>query len=128
MQPRVRGYPGERVTVADVSRLPPPITTLWDWQIRAACRNIESTTFFHPEHERGPAKAERDNRAKAICSGCPVVQACLHHALAVQEPYGVWGGLTVTERAAMHHRDRLAASDLVNHTTVIQPTEARRHG
>ena len=27
-----------------------------------------------------------------------MVKECLEHALAVQEPYGVWGGLNATER------------------------------
>lgn len=87
--------------MADIRRLPPPISAHWDWQIDAACRDIDSTMFFNPEHERGPAKNDRDNRAKAVCSGCPVIEACRRHALVVQEPYGVWGGLTVAERATL---------------------------
>jgi WhiB family redox-sensing transcriptional regulator len=31
-------------------------------------------------------------RAKAICSKCPVIDACLESALARREPWGVWGG------------------------------------
>ena len=82
-------------------RLPVPVTSIWDWQMRAACRNLDSAMFFHPENERGPAKANRDRRAKVICSACPVIESCRRHALAVHEPYGVWGGLTVTERDAV---------------------------
>jgi WhiB family redox-sensing transcriptional regulator len=87
--------------MVDVRRLPPPVTDVWDWQIEAACRGVDSMMFFHPERERGSAKDERDSRAKAICMSCPVIQACRDHALTVQEPYGVWGGLTVAERAAL---------------------------
>ena len=36
--------------------------------------------------------------AKALCARCPVVQECLDHALSVREPFGVWGGLNLTER------------------------------
>jgi WhiB family transcriptional regulator, redox-sensing transcriptional regulator len=90
--------------VVDVSRLPPPVSTLWDWQIDAACRDIDSTMFFHPEHERGLAKDDRDNHAKAVCSGCPVFEACRRHALVVRKPYGVWGGLTTAERAMLIRR------------------------
>lgn len=114
-------------------RLPPPVTDVWDWQIDAACRNVDSTTFFHPERERGAAKEDRDRRAKAICSRCPVIQACRRHALSVQEPYGVWGGLTVAERAALLREDRPGArgqntttTHSANHTVVSQPMEARR--
>ena len=69
--------------------------------MRAACRDLDSSVFFHPENERGPAKVDRDHRAKVICAGCPVIESCRRHALAVHEPYGVWGGLTVTERDAL---------------------------
>ncbi|HEX7662556.1 MAG TPA: WhiB family transcriptional regulator, partial [Pseudonocardiaceae bacterium] len=47
---------------------------------------------------RGPARARREARAKAICQSCPVLELCRQHALAVQEPYGIWGGLSESER------------------------------
>jgi WhiB family transcriptional regulator, redox-sensing transcriptional regulator len=87
--------------MADVRRLPVPVTTIWDWQLRAACRDIDTDVFFHPEHERGPAKDRRDRRAKRVCARCPVIEACRRHALGVREPYGVWGGMTVAERAEL---------------------------
>lgn len=31
-------------------------------------------------------------RAKAVCSSCPVREACLAGALNRREPWGVWGG------------------------------------
>lgn len=98
----------EAVSVADVRRLPVPVTSIWDWRPGAACRDVDSTVFFHPEHERGPAKDSRERRAKRVCARCPVIEACRRYALAVQEPYGVWGGLTVAERAAiLRHPRRL---------------------
>ena len=33
-----------------------------------------------------------------MCQTCPVVEQCRRHALAVHEPYGVWGGLSEAER------------------------------
>lgn len=54
--------------------------------------------FFGPAGERGSARQQREERAKEICADCPVQQACLQHALAAAEPYGVWGGLTEGER------------------------------
>ena len=86
--------------MADVRRLPPADTAIWDCQLRAACRYVDSTVFFHPDHERGSAKNERDTHAKRICRGCRVIEHCRRPALAVQEPYGVWGGLTATERTS----------------------------
>lgn len=89
------------VNVAHLLRIPDPVTDLWDWQLRSACREMDSAMFFHPDRERGQAKDERDRRAKAVCGRCPVVAQCRRHALQVREPYGVWGGLTVAERTEM---------------------------
>jgi WhiB family transcriptional regulator, redox-sensing transcriptional regulator len=33
-----------------------------------------------------------------MCRSCPVRPECAAHALTAREPYGVWGGLTETER------------------------------
>jgi WhiB family redox-sensing transcriptional regulator len=86
--------------MADVRRLPRPVAEVWDWQLLAKCRDAETDMFFHPEHERGDVKQSREERAKAACRACPVRADCLAHALAVHEPYGIWGGLTPRERAA----------------------------
>jgi WhiB family redox-sensing transcriptional regulator len=59
---------------------------------------MDSAFFFHPEGERGPARANREARAKSVCGGCGVLDQCRRHALAVQEPYGIWGGLSESER------------------------------
>jgi WhiB family redox-sensing transcriptional regulator len=74
---------------------------------------MDSGVFFHPERERGPAKADREARAKAICARCPVRDPCRRHALAAEEPYGVWGGLTEAERDEIvrRHRRRPALDD-----------------
>ncbi|MBW0100871.1 WhiB family transcriptional regulator [Pseudonocardia sp. KRD291] len=90
--------------MADVRRLPTPVTRIWDWQLRAACRDVDSTVFFHPPDERGPAAVARDAEAKTVCAACPVIEDCRRHALTVQEPYGVWGGLTSGERHALLNR------------------------
>jgi hypothetical protein len=50
--------------MAETSRLPVPGTDAWDWQLRASCRNENSSYFFHPAGERGLKKARRDARAK----------------------------------------------------------------
>jgi WhiB family redox-sensing transcriptional regulator len=84
--------------MADTRRLPGPIADLWDWQRRGACRGVDSAQFFHPDGERGPSRTRREVRAKAICRTCPVRAECAAHALAVREPYGVWGGFTEAER------------------------------
>ncbi len=87
--------------MADTRRLPGPNADVWDWQLHAACRGMSSAFFFHPEGERGPARARREAQAKAICLDCPALQPCRRHALAVHEPYGIWGGLSESERAQL---------------------------
>ena len=96
--------------MADVSRLPGPNADFWDWQLSGACRGEDPRLFFHPEGERGEVREARQKAAKAICAGCPVLAECRSHALAVREPYGIWGGLSEDERAAIHRRQKLAAA------------------
>jgi WhiB family transcriptional regulator, redox-sensing transcriptional regulator len=76
----------------------------WEWTSAGACRSADLTLFFPPDGMRGAERAARENAAKAICAGCPVRRPCREHALAVREPYGVWGGLTEDERAALVNR------------------------
>jgi len=74
---------------------------LWEWQYQGACRDADETLFFHPEGERGARRRSRDARAKEICARCPVLRECREQSLTVREPYGVWGGLSEDERAAI---------------------------
>ena len=62
---------------------------------------MATADFFHPDAERGSSKQRRDAKAKAVCACCPVIAQCRAHALQVQEPYGVWGGLTEDERSQL---------------------------
>jgi WhiB family redox-sensing transcriptional regulator len=84
--------------MTDISRLPGPVLDQWEWQQEGACRAEDTELFFHPDNERGPTRAAREQAAKAVCARCPVVQQCREHALASREPYGVWGGLSEPER------------------------------
>ena len=54
--------------------------------------------FPPPQFERKVERAERERRAKEICSGCPVTGECLDYALTIREPHGIWGGLNEGER------------------------------
>ncbi|MBY4208040.1 WhiB family transcriptional regulator [Rhodococcus fascians] len=78
-----------------------PIAELWDWQLEANCRGLQVRTFFPPSGTRGKSLEKIEQRAKSICAACPVRQSCLDHALECGEPYGVWGGLSPTERARL---------------------------
>ena len=92
--------------MTDVSRLPGPMMDVWEWQYDGACRDMDTEMFFHPEGERGAARRRRAANAKAVCATCPVIEQCRQHALASQEPYGIWGGMTEEERREIVQRKR----------------------
>jgi WhiB family transcriptional regulator, redox-sensing transcriptional regulator len=88
----------------EVTRESPEFPGAWGsslWRLRAACRTVDSTVFFSPDRERGPAREAREARAKAICAGCPVIRECASYALTAGERYGVWGGLSERDRLAL---------------------------
>ncbi len=78
----------------------------WDWQLAAQCRGRDDL-FFHPHGEREPARSDRERAAKALCARCPVRRECADHALTMGEPYGVWGGVSETEREEQLHGPRV---------------------
>ena len=96
--------PNRSKEMAEISRLPIPVMEEWEWQYKGACRDLDPEMFFHPDGERGPRRRNRENAAKAVCATCPVIAACRAHALAVQEPYGIWGGLSEDDRAVILER------------------------
>ncbi|WP_020669857.1 WhiB family transcriptional regulator [Amycolatopsis nigrescens] len=98
--------------MADLSRLPVVVSEEWEWQLQGSCRGVDSSLFFHTDNERGLARERREARAKAICHGCPVLRQCREHALAVQEPYGIWGGLGEMERRDLFLQERRKARTL----------------
>ncbi|MFD9412079.1 WhiB family transcriptional regulator [Streptomyces sp. NPDC059989] len=82
----------------NLSRLPGLAQTHWSWQAEALCREVGSEQFYGPWNEPRGVRERRDQEAKQLCATCPVLKACLRHALRTGEPYGVWGGLTARER------------------------------
>jgi WhiB family transcriptional regulator, redox-sensing transcriptional regulator len=82
------------------------VADIWEWQLQGACREADPRLFFHTEGERGSARRGRDDAARAVCASCPVIEECRRHALAVREPYGVWGGLSEDDRELIYSRER----------------------
>jgi WhiB family transcriptional regulator, redox-sensing transcriptional regulator len=82
------------------ARLPKPLWDNWSWQESAACRDVNPDIFFSVDSERGLRRRAHEVLAHSLCSTCPVRQQCREHAIAVGEPYGVWGGTTEDERSA----------------------------
>jgi len=92
--------------MADLRRLPGPTADQWEWQLHAACRGLDSSSFFNDDGERAPFRSRREAAAKQLCRGCPVLAQCREHALEVREPYGVWGGLSSSEREQLQRGRR----------------------
>jgi len=44
-----------------------PTADVWDWQLQGACRGETSDVFYHPDGERGRARAVRPRRQKSRC-------------------------------------------------------------
>jgi len=61
------------------------------WREFAACNGADPDLFF-------PNRGGSGRLAKMICMKCPVRELCLEDALARQEKYGIWGGMTHRER------------------------------
>jgi WhiB family redox-sensing transcriptional regulator len=68
-----------------------PVTSAGPWTRDANCRGKDPDLFF-------PTRGERTQPAKDICASCPVRLQCLEYALANQEGFGVWGGLSAKQR------------------------------
>lgn len=50
--------------------------------------------------------------AKALCASCPLQKLCLDTALANDEHWGIWGGLTGEERAILRRRLKSAGKEV----------------
>lgn len=61
------------------------------WQERALCAQTDPEAFF-------PEKGGSTREAKRVCTGCEVKGECLEYALARDERFGIWGGMSERER------------------------------
>lgn len=73
--------------------------TVIAWQDEAVCRTTDPEIFF-------PDKGESTREGKKVCARCPVKAECLEHALANEERFGVWGGLSERERRRIRYTRR----------------------
>ncbi len=62
-----------------------------EWQENALCAQTDPEAFF-------PEKGGSTREAKRICVSCEVRTQCLEYALAHDERFGIWGGLSERER------------------------------
>ncbi|MBO0515797.1 WhiB family transcriptional regulator [Streptomyces beijiangensis] len=68
------------------------------WQEKALCAQT-GPEFFFPD----PGSSTRD--AKRLCGVCEERVACLQYALANDERFGVWGGLSEKERLSLRRTE-----------------------
>ena len=61
------------------------------WYEQAACLGKNADCFF-------PEKGGSTREAKRICQTCDVRMECLEYALANDERFGIWGGMSERER------------------------------
>lgn len=71
--------------------------TAMSWQERALCAQTDPEAFF-------PEKGGSTREAKKVCTGCEVRAECLEYALAHDERFGIWGGLSERERRKLKKR------------------------
>ena len=67
------------------------------WQERALCAQTDPEAFF-------PEKGGSPREAKRVCATCEVREECLEYALANDERFGIWGGLSERERRKLKRR------------------------
>jgi WhiB family redox-sensing transcriptional regulator len=70
---------------------------LLGWQERALCAQTDPEAFF-------PEKGGSTREAKKDCISCDVRAECLEYALANDERFGIWGGLSERERRRLKKR------------------------
>ncbi|MGW1159307.1 WhiB family transcriptional regulator [Streptomyces sp. NPDC002519] len=73
-----------------------------DWGERAVCRTTDPDELF--------VEGAAQNRAKAVCTGCPVRLECLSYALDNRIEHGIWGGMTERERRSLLRRRPMVTS------------------
>jgi len=83
------GVPGVRQDLEEGNPL--------SWQTDSLCAQTDPEAFF-------PEKGGSTRDAKKICASCEVRTQCLEYALANDERFGIWGGLSERERRKLRKR------------------------
>lgn len=106
---------GDRRPVEDLGILAELFTEVIeeDWQERALCAQTDPEAFY-------PDKGGSVREAKRICQGCDVRAECLEYALAHDERFGIWGGMSERERRKLKKRAAATPADLST-TTPSEP-------
>ena len=87
----------DRGTIAELALLPLSDAEEMSWQEKALCAQTDPEAFF-------PEKGGSTREAKRVCLSCEVKDDCLEYALANDERFGIWGGLSERERRRLKKR------------------------
>ncbi|WJR32366.1 WhiB family transcriptional regulator [Mycobacteroides immunogenum] len=90
----------EDVRVAETTIL----TDGFAWQLRGACRKANHDLFYSDDNERPIERRLREQHAREVCRSCTVATHCLAYALEIEEPHGMWGGMSEVERQRIRLR------------------------
>lgn len=118
--PRAGGRPRRRPRIPHQKRRERRLEVIpsSDWLDEAACSVFELDTNLFFERQSGRVR----KAVQQICRECPVRKQCLEHALTyeVRSPrppqYGIFGGLTPTERRELWQERRDIMKDLEKRT------------
>ena len=73
------------------------------WRESAACLDRDPEDWFPNEGRH--LLTEANQKAKAICTFCPVRKECLQFAVEHNIAYGIYGGLTAPDRKRAGKRE-----------------------
>lgn len=71
---------------------------------RVPCADDTGKFFADSQDEEEPYDDEHMAEAVAVCDGCPIKRECLLQALTNNEQFGVWGGMTPSQREQLRGR------------------------
>jgi WhiB family redox-sensing transcriptional regulator len=91
------GVPGVRTGISTDPGIEDAQDNPLAWQSDALCAQTDPEAFF-------PEKGGSTRDAKKICGSCEVRTRCLEYALANDERFGIWGGLSERERRKLRKR------------------------
>lgn len=77
-----------------------------DTDVTPACRGKDPTLFVGPDGEDTKEREFREQEAKAICAGCPLIGECRTWAITNYE-VGIWGGLNDDQRKSIRTGRRI---------------------
>jgi len=82
------------------------------WADSGRCAGFDPELFF-------PERGQDAGPAKALCRECPVRSQCLSWAIDSGQKYGIWGGMTESQRRRLR-RPVAAAGDPVRHLQLVR--------